>query len=179
MLSQPVRVVIVILSKFQANFPISQWRLPFKVLKELIVPPMPLIHLVYVSSATVPFTQAALLALLEISRRKNESVGLSGMLLFRDGNFMQVLEGEEAVVNNAYARISKDPRHEGLITMLNGPITERNFADWSMGFRNLDSIEARLAGYSEFMNEDWRGQPMQESPLRALKLLQIFRQGIR
>lgn len=141
---------------------------------------MPLIHLVYVSSATVPFTQPGLLALLEISWRNNESVGISGMLLFRDGNFMQVLEGEEGVVNNAYARISSDPRHGGLITMLKGPITERNFPDWSMGFRNLDSIEARLApGYNEFMNEDWRGQPMQESPLRALKLLQIFRQGIR
>jgi hypothetical protein len=64
--------------------------------------------------------------------------------------------------------------------MLRGPISERNFADWSMGFRNLDSAEVRLVpGYNEFMNEDWRGRPMQESPLRALKLLQVFRQGIR
>jgi hypothetical protein len=141
---------------------------------------MPLIHLVYVSSATIAFTEAGLLALLEVSRRKNESASLTGMLLYRDGNFMQVLEGEEATVNDAYARIGKDARHEGLITMLRGPISERNFADWSMGFRNLDSAEVRrVAGYNEFMNEDWRGRPMQESPLRALKLLQVFRQGIR
>src|SRR3954470_3384019 len=102
---------------------------------------MPLTHLVYVSSATAPFTQADLLALLQISRRNNEPAGITGMLLYRDGNFMQALEGEEAAVNSAYIRISKDPRHEGLITMIKEPISERNFADWSMGFRNLDSSE--------------------------------------
>jgi hypothetical protein len=141
---------------------------------------MALIHLIYVSSATRPFTQSELLALLETSRRNNEPVAITGLLLYRDGNFMQVLEGEETAVTVTHARISKDSRHGGLITMLKGPITQRNFGDWSMGFRNLDSAEVRsMPGYSEFLNEDWKGRPMVEAPHRALMLLQLFRQGIR
>src|SRR4051812_26378365 len=99
---------------------------------------MSLIHLVFVSSATPPFSQADLLALLEISCCNNEAVGITGMLLYRDGNFMQVLEGEESAVTATHDRISRDRRHDGLITMLKGPIAKRNFGDWSMGFRNLD-----------------------------------------
>jgi len=141
---------------------------------------MALVHLVYASSATNPFSEKDLLALLEISRRKNETVGITGLLLYHDGNFMQVLEGEEPAVTATHARILEDPRHCGLLTLLKEPIEKRAFGDWSMGFRNLDSNELRSTpGYSEFMNEDWRGRPMRESPQRAVRLLQVFRQVIR
>src|SRR3954468_5458514 len=109
---------------------------------------MSLVHLVYVSSATRQFSQAELIALLATSCRNNEPVGITGMLLYRDGNFMQVLEGEESAVAAAYDRISKDRRHDGLITMLKEPIATRDFGDWSMGFRDLNSIEVHNApGY--------------------------------
>ena len=138
---------------------------------------MALIHLIYASSATKPFSEKDLLALLEISRRNNEPAGITGLLLYHDGNFMQVLEGEEPVVTATHARISKDPRHYGLLTLLQEPIEKRAFGDWSMGFRNLNSDEVRSTpGYSEFMNEDWRGRPMRETPQRAVRLLRVFRQ---
>jgi hypothetical protein len=141
---------------------------------------MSLIHLVYVSSATQAFSQTELLSLLEVSRRNNEPAAITGMLLYRDGNFMQVLEGEDTAVTGTHDRIKLDPRHDGLITLLKAPIPQRDFGDWSMGFRNLESMEVRsVPGYSEFMNEDWKGAPMRDTPLRALKLLQVFRQGIR
>jgi hypothetical protein len=137
---------------------------------------MPLFHLVYVSSATRLFTPTELIELLELSRKKNQVAGITGMLLYRDGNFMQVLEGEEADVVKTHARITGDPRHNGLITLLKGEIAQRGFGDWSMGFRNLDSPDLRdLPGYSDFLNEDWKGKPMQESPHRALMLLHTFR----
>ena len=141
---------------------------------------MPLIQLVYVSTATQRFTEADLLALLGVSRKNNEPVGISGLLLHRDGNFIQVLEGEEEVVLKTQARIAKDPRHSGIITILKAPIVQRTFTDWSMAFRNLDSPEVRsVPGYSEFMNEDWLGRQMLDSPNRALKLLQLFRKNQR
>lgn len=141
---------------------------------------MSLINLVYVSSATHAFAQSELLGLLEASRRNNQRSDITGLLLYRDGNFMQVLEGEELAVESTHERISKDSRHAGLITLLKAPIATRDFGEWSMGFRNLDSAEIRtVPGYSEFLNEDWKGRPMQESPQRALRLLQVFRQGIR
>jgi len=141
---------------------------------------MSLIHLVYVSSATRPFGQSELIGLLEEFRQNNQRANITGMLLYRDGNFMQVLEGEEIAVTSTHERITKDSRHTGLITLLKEQITMRDFGEWSMGFRNLDSAELRdVPGYNEFLNEDWKGRPIQESPQRALKLLQVFRQGIR
>ena len=72
--------------------------------------------------------------LLEHARRNNEKAGVTGMLLYKDGNFMQVLEGEERVVQALSAKIGRDPRHEKMVTLLEGPLAEREFSDWSMGF---------------------------------------------
>ncbi|HVR76154.1 MAG TPA: BLUF domain-containing protein, partial [Planctomycetota bacterium] len=83
--------------------------------------------LLYVSSAVKPFSQPALVKLLEKSHVNNAKRGITGMLLYKDGNFMQVLEGEEEAVRALYARIALDPRHRGLITLLQGPQAERQF----------------------------------------------------
>src|SRR4051812_19629690 len=104
---------------------------------------MSLFHLVYVSSAVSAFSEADLVKLLERSRTKNQAAGLSGMLLYRDGNFMQLLEGDAQAVHDVHALIGRDPRHHGLITLLKGPIEKRVFSEWSMGFRNLDSADVR------------------------------------
>jgi hypothetical protein len=141
---------------------------------------MPLVQLIYLSSATQPFSPADLLALLETSRRNNTPVGITGLLLYRDGNFIQVLEGEEPAVSATHDRIIRDTRHGGLITLLKAPIAQRSFGEWSMGFRNLSAKAApEVPGYNEFLNEDWLARPMQASPDRAVKLLQLFRSGLR
>ena len=131
-------------------------------------------------SATQPFTKADLLALLKVSSRNNQPAGITGLLLYRDGNIIQVLEGEESAVIATHERIARDPRHDGLITLLKSPIAQRSFGDWSMGFRNLSGNQVPdVPGYNEFLNEDWLGRPLQDSPDRALKLLQLFRRGLR
>lgn len=141
---------------------------------------MSLFHLVYASSATLPFSEAELLALLEVSRRNNVRVNVTGMLLYREGNFMQVLEGEEEAVRGVHARIALDRRHGGLIVLLHGPIAARAFSSWTMGFRNLDSPEVKSApGYSEFLNDDWLGPKMAAHPNRSIRLLEIFRDNLR
>lgn len=141
---------------------------------------MELIHLVYVSSATQPFSSAQLVALLDKARRNNAPVGVTGLLLYRDGNFMQVLEGEPDAVAKIHARIALDPRHQGLITLIRRPIAERTFSEWSMAFRDLNDAETKaLPGYSDFLNDDWLAAPWQKNPDRALKLLHGFRQGMK
>lgn len=141
---------------------------------------MSLYHLVYVSSATLPLSEAELLALLEVSRRNNARINVTGLLLYREGNFMQVLEGEESAVRDVQARISRDRRHEGLSTLLQGPIQVRAFSSWAMAFRNLDSTEVKkIPGYSEFLNDDWRSPKMAAHPNRAIRLLEIFRDNLR
>ena len=65
--------------------------------------------LVYVSSATRPFSGEDLRVLLVTCRKDNTELGVKGMLLYKDGNFMQVLEGEEGAVRGLYERIAADP----------------------------------------------------------------------
>lgn len=94
-------------------------------------------QLVYVSSATAPFSREELKEILLNSRDTNNQMDVTGLLLYNDGNIIQVLEGEEAAVREIFDRIAKDPRHHDVTVLVEVPITERSFADWSMGYRDL------------------------------------------
>ena len=93
-------------------------------------------QLIYLSSASEQFTQQALDELLEKAREKNRRLCITGMLVYRDGNFIQVLEGERDAVEKLYETISRDMRHSNSIVINSGDIAERQFADWAMDFRN-------------------------------------------
>ena len=135
--------------------------------------------LVYVSSAVEPFSQPELVELLEQSHANNEALGITGMLLYKDGNFMQVLEGEEAVVRRLYAAIGRDPRHHGLLTLLEGRLEQRQFPAWSMGFRDLNVADAAsIPGYSEFLNSPLTGKEFSSDPARCHKLLMVFKKSM-
>jgi hypothetical protein len=132
--------------------------------------------LVYVSSATRPFSGEDLRALLLTCRKNNAEIGVTGMLLYKDGNFMQVLEGDEEAVRGLYEKIAEDPRHGGEMTLQQGFSEGRQFPDWSMGFRDLDSPDARSEpGYSEFLNAPLTGREFSADPSRAQKLLLTFK----
>lgn len=91
-------------------------------------------RLIYISSASGKFGQADLDAILATSRKNNSARGLTGMLLFHDGCFFQVLEGEAAIVERTFATISNDTRHGGVIVLESRTIAERGFPQWSMGY---------------------------------------------
>jgi hypothetical protein len=136
-----------------------------------------MISLIYVSSAVEPFTKEELLSLLETSRRNNVRINVTGMLLYKDGNFMQLIEGDAPAIHRLQARIKRDPRHTGLLTLLERPIAERQFSDWSMGFKDLsDSDLRKLPGYSAFLNEPLNSEAFAGNPSRAQKLLLTFRE---
>lgn len=135
--------------------------------------------LTYVSSATELLTVPQLLDLLADIRPTNESLGLSGLLLYSDGNIIQVLEGPQGAVESTFAAILDDPRHKDVILMLREPIEERAFPDWSMGFRNVSQADVeRVEGLSAFLREplaaelDGHAEP-------AYHLLRMFRETMR
>ena len=135
--------------------------------------------LVYVSSAHRPFTPDELVELLRQSHEKNARLGITGMLLYKDGNFMQALEGEEAAVRELYATILRDARHHDVITLLEEEVPEREFAAWSMGFFDLGSDEARATpGYSAFLSTPLTGEAFAASPSRCRMLLRMFRKDM-
>lgn len=135
--------------------------------------------LTYVSSATGPFSKEDLDLLLAQCRKNNAVLGLTGMLLYKDGNFLQVLEGEERAVRALYAKIDRDSRHGGTIVLQQGHAEERQFPSWFMGFRDLNSPEVRdTPGYSDFLNTPLTGREFSENPTRSQKLLLTFKKSM-
>ena len=130
--------------------------------------------LIYVSSAAADFSSVQLRELLVRCEHNNRRNEISGMLLYKEGNFLQVIEGVEAAVLATYACIAADPRHNGLITLLQGPQRERQFPEWSMGFANL--MEAPTpAGFTEFLHSPLTGTEFAGNPSRAQRMLLAFK----
>ncbi len=96
--------------------------------------------LVYVSTATRSLSTAELSHLLERARARNASEGVTGVLLYSHGNFMQYLEGPAAGMSKVYEIIKADGQHHGIIELLREPIQSREFSEWSMAFRNISAF---------------------------------------
>jgi hypothetical protein len=136
----------------------------------------PLFQIVYVSSAVRELLPSELAELLVAARARNEQSGITGMLLYSEGSFMQVMEGPQAAVETLYARIERDARHTGCIRLLAKPIVERQFAEWCMGFRTCSRRELEaLPGYSDFLGTPGQTQAIWGDPKGARRLLQSFR----
>jgi Sensors of blue-light using FAD len=126
-------------------------------------------QIVYTSSAKQEFSAADLKKLLIAARMRNKAVGVTGMLVFHDGAFLQALEGEKRAVNEIFARIQNDPRHGDLVVLHRGPGPEpRVFGEWSMGFADFSGAAAILKGFVRF-NEDVKLKDLDSA--RAVELL--------
>jgi Sensors of blue-light using FAD len=131
-------------------------------------------HLVYTSHATQPLDEKALISLLKKSRASNAKKNITGMLLFVNGKFMQVLEGDKKSVTSIYQIIQNDPRHSRVTLLIEGESEKRIFTNWSMGFKNLSEEEfVTLSGFQDphnfFMNQN-----LTEESSLVLVFLRLF-----
>ncbi len=132
--------------------------------------------MVYLSTATHLMPEPELLELLEEARSKNADIGVTGMLLYSDGNFIQAIEGESVAVGNLYNKIGRDSRHYGVQTLVDEEITERSFGDWNMGFYSASRAQlAALPGYSQFMNPEAKISDIL-GDTDALEMLRVFKE---
>lgn len=106
-----------------------------------------MLSLIYSSVATRTLEPSDLTALLTQSRASNERTGITGMLLFRNGYFLQVLEGPDAKVRAKMHTIRDDDRHTKVTVLLEDMIEERQFPEWTMGFPSMDSGAEDAPGY--------------------------------
>jgi hypothetical protein len=137
---------------------------------ERTTPGEPLLSTVYASVANEPFSEVSLALLLTISRANNEAVGITGTLIYRDQQFMQALEGPASAVRTALATISADPRHHDVWVLLEEPITERRYPQWSMRYQTLSDADVSAA-------PAWFGSPdsdTQRAASRADELVAWF-----
>lgn len=137
---------------------------------------MELVHCIYCSAATKDFSPADLASLLAECREKNAEAGLTGMLLYGDKTFFQVLEGDRPVVEALLERLKGDPRHGRLTTIILEAIEERSFAQWSMGHAKVSKKDLEgIPGLNDFFASGRSYMELGEG--RAKTLLGAFKNG--
>ncbi|MFN7604265.1 MAG: BLUF domain-containing protein [Bacteroidota bacterium] len=131
-------------------------------------------HLIYTSYAIEPFDETKLIELLKKARENNRLLDITGMLLYVNGKFMQVLEGKRQTVKDLYSHISNDVRHKRVTTLLEGESPNRIFDRWSMGFKKLSDDDFKNLSGFEDTDEFFLRQPLTEDSSLVMVFLQLF-----
>lgn len=135
-----------------------------------------LCHLAYVSVAQEPMRDTELQEILRQARERNERNRITGMLLFKNRRFMQLLEGDEEDVMKVFRCIEKDERHRDVELLWLQYVQFRDFPDWTMGFRNVDEMDvSALPGYTPFLDQDFRYEKFFENSTEVHQMLLAFR----
>ena len=100
-------------------------------------------QLVYISDARIPISREEISGILESSRRNNPAKGITGLLLYCDGVFIQTLEGPWDAVERLYMLICDDPRHSNAEVLGDSKVDERIFGDWAMAYLEPSSQDIR------------------------------------
>jgi hypothetical protein len=95
-------------------------------------------HIVYISRAVRPLSDADLNDLLTQSRHDNKRNGVTGILFYSHGNIAQLFEADDDVAEALYQRIARDGRHSHVQKLVDKPITQRSFPNWAMAFHPLE-----------------------------------------
>ena len=97
---------------------------------------MKLVQLIYYSLVSGDLAKDKIETVLTVANKRNAEAGISGLLLFSNAYFLQVLEGPRSEVNNVYSKIQRDSRHHGAQILMYRDIHLRDFGAWAMGWAN-------------------------------------------
>lgn len=115
-------------------------------------------RIIYLSSATTKFTNEEIVTLLNASRKSNEANDITGLLLYSDGNFLQIIEGKQKKIKALYAKINMDQRHRNIIKVFEGKVSHRIYPKWHMGFNSIDkdfdNQTSKTDSYQPISDED-------------------------
>ena len=140
---------------------------------------MALFHMLYLSRTRLDWSDEELTTLVTRSQQRNAQDGLTGLLLYGNGHFLQVLEGRRQPLLLTYDRITRDDRHTDIHLLLDGPIQPRTFDRWAMGLLNVDTAgEIDRDRFDRIIRAFQPGQgPVAENALAVL-LLKEFRSHV-
>lgn len=135
-----------------------------------------LIHLVYISFAGKSLSEKELESLLKEIRKKNAQQNVTGLLLYNNLNFIQVIEGATETIHKIFNAIERDSRHTNVVKLLEEPIKKRAFPDWYMGYRKLTKEQSSsIPGFSNFLNGEDQEKIIRGSTQQVMHLLNSFR----
>lgn len=139
-----------------------------------------MLSLIYVSTSVKLLGEPELMDILRVSRENNQSKDVTGLLLYKGGNFMQVLEGPDDKVEDLFNYIKGDSRHKDVTVISREQISARQFPAWEMAFQNLDNpVVQNEPGYSQFLHDEFVDDVYRDNPLRAYIMLLTFRDNMR
>jgi len=134
-----------------------------------------MIQLIYISSATSWPTEDDLTELLDQARFRNSKQNVTGMLLYDNATYMQVLEGNVSDVHEIYEAICNDSRNNGVVKLDESEIVEREFPGWSMGFKNLKRCSSdELPGFVDIFNGNLDKEIAKNNKTLAISMLKNF-----
>lgn len=108
-----------------------------------------LVRLLYASRA-VDASPATVTGILESARAHNHASGVTGILVYGGGVFMQAIEGGRQTISDLYGTIQRDARHQDVVLLHYEEIIERRFGAWTMGLVDVGRVNASvLIKYSE------------------------------
>lgn len=114
--------------------------------------------------------------LLAECREYNAANGVTGMLLYNNGTFVQVLEGEERIIDELLDRIEGDPRHNGIKSLGRKRIERRQYSGWNMGFKRIADRDLRhIEGLAEFNTADFNPDYLGSDSGVVQSLMEHFR----
>lgn len=102
---------------------------------------MVLSHLLYISDAVGQMSGEELESIREVSARNNAEQGITGVLFYSAGHFVQLLEGDAEKIHKLFEKIAQDRRHERVRLLVLRPAEKRVFKDWNMGLLDLNVFD--------------------------------------
>lgn len=132
-------------------------------------------HLTYFSTASMRFSEKDIEKLLKVANENNKKLGITGILLFIEGSFLQVLEGNKNDVLNLFQTIKQDDRHHDILTVFKGEKNDRNFEKWSMGFKDISLVECKKrTDFENLSDEDFINTILKKNHPKIANTLKIF-----
>ena len=130
-------------------------------------------QIIYSSESSTPMQLEELEDILEHARSNNYSKGITGALVYVDGVFLQILEGERARVQELMERISNDVRHEAVTVLKAGEVESAAFSDWKMAYVSATAEQiAKWAGFGETVALPTLLDDMRQDPQMATQVAQ-------
>ncbi|CAM4264418.1 BLUF domain-containing protein [Gillisia hiemivivida] len=130
----------------------------------------------YVSSVNSNLTEDDILKVLKYTRNWNNEHGITGILLYSDGNFFQVLEGEKEILKSLLSRIIKDKRHTNVMVIFEKEGSETKFDDYQSDFISLDT-RFQSENIEMYLSQIEKLNPKIQSSVRYI--LNNFAEGIK
>jgi hypothetical protein len=128
--------------------------------------------LVFTSVATRKVSDEDLKGLLVKSRQNNLALNITGMLLYLDPYFMQILEGDESIIDEKFKKILNNEMHHKVSLIYKKPIKERSFSKWTMGF---NKIETQYFEGAYNLIEIYKNDAFKKHPKEVIELLEMFK----